>query len=162
MFDLLIPSLSPLLFQLVKKQIWRAHSSKSDDSRGCLSSIVLDASDKLPHQKSLKENRFIYRFVHRDLSSINVKALGGDPLSFASSLKSDMDCTLRSGDYVVQLFSCNTFLHDVTLAKFGLPYDQNQGSNPPSYTYYNNYGHIYIYIYRVEVWHGLLNIFGLF
>ena len=58
-----------------------------------------------------------------------------------------MDCTLRSGDYVVQLFSCNTFLHDVTLAKFGLPYDENQGSNPPSYTYYNNYGHIFIYIY---------------
>ncbi|XP_030966740.1 DNA replication ATP-dependent helicase/nuclease JHS1 isoform X1 [Quercus lobata] len=87
--------------ELVKKQIWRSHSSKSDDSRGCLSSIVLDASDKLPHQKSLKENRFIYRFVHRDLSSINVKAFGGDPLSVASSLKSDMDCTLRSGDYVI-------------------------------------------------------------
>ncbi|KAM4081953.1 hypothetical protein ACJW30_11G132500 [Castanea mollissima] len=87
--------------ELVKKQIWRSHSSKSDDSRGCLSSIVLDASDKLPHQKSLKENRFIYRFVHRDLSSINVKALGGDPLSVASSPKSDMDCTLRSGDYVI-------------------------------------------------------------
>lgn len=120
--DLLIPSLPPSLFQLVKKQIWRSHSSKSDDSRGCLSSIVLDASDKLPHQKSFKENRFIYRFVHRDLSSINVKALGRDPLSVASSPKSDMDCTLRSGDYVVQLFSCNTFFHDVTLAKFGLLY----------------------------------------
>ncbi|GMY22919.1 DNA replication ATP-dependent helicase/nuclease JHS1 isoform X2 [Fagus crenata] len=86
--------------ELVKKQIWRSHSLKND-STSCLSSIVLDASDELPHQKSLKDNRFIYRFVHRDLLSVNVKASGGDPLSVASSPTNDMDCTLRSGDYVI-------------------------------------------------------------
>lgn len=115
----LFSSISPPLFQLVKKQIWRSHSLKND-STSCLSSIVLDASDELPHQKSLKDNRFIYRFVHRDLLSINVKASGGDPLSVASSPTNDMDCTLRSGDYVVQLITWIRFGHDVTFAEFTL------------------------------------------
>jgi DNA replication ATP-dependent helicase Dna2 len=92
--------------QLVKKKIWRSHSLKHDKSTSFLSSLVLDASDELPHQKSLKENRFIYRFVYRDLTSFNVKASDRDSSTVATSPTSDMDCTLKSGDYVVHLFSC--------------------------------------------------------
>lgn len=90
---------------------------KHDNSTGFLSSLVLDASDELPHQKSLQENRFIYRFVYRDLLSVNVKASDGDSSTVASSPTSDMDCTLKSGDYVVHLFSCIRFVDDVFLAE---------------------------------------------
>lgn len=94
------------------------HNLKSDNSTSFLSSLVLDASDELPHQKSHKENRFIYRFVYRDLTSFNMKASDGDSSTVDTSPTSDMDCTLKSGDYVVHFFSCIRFVHDVILAKF--------------------------------------------
>ncbi|XP_059451094.1 DNA replication ATP-dependent helicase/nuclease JHS1 isoform X1 [Corylus avellana] len=87
--------------ELVKKKIWRSHSLKSDNSTSFLSSLVLDASDELPHQKSHKENRFIYRFVYRDLTSFNMKASDGHSSTVDTSPTSDMDCTLKSGDYVI-------------------------------------------------------------
>ncbi|CAK7349266.1 unnamed protein product [Dovyalis caffra] len=86
--------------QLVKNRIWRSHSLKSDHSTSCVSSIVLDTSDGLPYQKSLKDNRFIYRFVHKKLPCHDVHASGGESLSFSSSAE-DLDYTLKSGDYVI-------------------------------------------------------------
>uniref|UniRef100_A0A2K1XXT4 DNA helicase n=1 Tax=Populus trichocarpa TaxID=3694 RepID=A0A2K1XXT4_POPTR len=87
--------------QLVKNRIWRPHSLKSDRSTSCLSSVVLDTSDRVPYQKSLKDNRFIYRFVHKKMPLHDVHASGGESLSFPSSSAEDFDYTLKSGDYVI-------------------------------------------------------------
>ncbi|KAJ6874165.1 DNA replication ATP-dependent helicase/nuclease JHS1 [Populus alba x Populus x berolinensis] len=87
--------------QLVKNRIWRPHSLKSDDSTSCLSSVVLDTSDRVPYQKSLKDNRFIYRFVHKKMPLHEVHASGGESLSFPSSSAEDFNYTLKSGDYVI-------------------------------------------------------------
>lgn len=46
-----------------------------------------------------------------------MKASDGDSSTVASSPTSDMDCTLKSGDYVVHLFSCIRFVDDVILAE---------------------------------------------
>lgn len=73
--------------------MWQSHSLNSPNSGG-LSSIVLDASQGIPHQKSLKENHFIYRFVQED-SSCSLAEVSD------ASLKNDLDFKLRSGDYVV-------------------------------------------------------------
>lgn len=87
--------------QLVKNRIWHPHSLKSDRSTSCLSSVVLDTSDRVPYQKSLKDNRFIYRFVHKKMPLHDVHASGGESLSFPSSSAEDFDYTLKSGDYVI-------------------------------------------------------------
>ncbi|XVE90822.1 hypothetical protein DITRI_Ditri20bG0106900 [Diplodiscus trichospermus] len=84
--------------QLVKKEIWRSHNLKSEDSTGCLSSLVLD---ELPHQKSQKEDRFIYHFVRRHSPTSNLSGSDRNSINAASSLTKDLDCTLRSGDYVI-------------------------------------------------------------
>ncbi|KAJ6319289.1 hypothetical protein OIU78_014832 [Salix suchowensis] len=86
--------------QLVKNRIWRPHNLKSDDSTSCFSSVVLDTSDRLPYQKSLKDNRFIYRFVHKKIPLHDAHASGGESSSFPSSAE-DFDYTLKSGDYVI-------------------------------------------------------------
>ncbi|KAF3447603.1 hypothetical protein FNV43_RR12790 [Rhamnella rubrinervis] len=83
--------------QLTKREIWRSHSLKSDHARGCLFSIVLD--DEFPNWKS-KNNRFIYRFVPYN-PPLSEKISDVDSLNATSSLTKDMDCTLRSGDYVI-------------------------------------------------------------
>ncbi|KAK9273764.1 hypothetical protein L1049_018574 [Liquidambar formosana] len=87
--------------QVVKKDIWHSRSLKSDHSTSCLSPVVLDSSNKFPQQKSVKDSRFIYHFVRQDLSRLDLKAQDGDCLTAASSPKNDLDCTLRSGDYVL-------------------------------------------------------------
>ncbi|XVF41374.1 hypothetical protein PTKIN_Ptkin01aG0275400 [Pterospermum kingtungense] len=84
--------------QLVKKEIWHSHNLKSEDFTGCLSSLVLD---ELPHQKSHKENRFVYHFVRRDSSVSNLSGADRNSIKAASSLTKDLDCTLKSGDYVI-------------------------------------------------------------
>ncbi|XVE99925.1 hypothetical protein REPUB_Repub03eG0242300 [Reevesia pubescens] len=84
--------------QLVKKEIWCSHNHKSGDSTGCLSSLVLD---ELPHQKSHKENRFIYHFVRRHSPTSNLSGSDRNSISAASTLTKDLDCTLKSGDYVI-------------------------------------------------------------
>ncbi|KAB5527857.1 hypothetical protein DKX38_021704 [Salix brachista] len=86
--------------QLVKNRIWRPHNLKSDDSTSCFSSVVLDTSDRVPYQKSLKDNRFIYRFVHKKIPLHDAHASGGESSSFPSSAE-DFDYTLKSGDYVI-------------------------------------------------------------
>lgn len=84
--------------------MWRSHSLKTRNSGG-LSSIVLDASQGIPHQKSLKDNCFVYRFV-QDTSCLS-DVSDGDPSSAA--LKSDLDLTLKSGDHVVWIISFYSF-----------------------------------------------------
>ncbi|XWS74707.1 hypothetical protein CRYUN_Cryun01aG0020800 [Craigia yunnanensis] len=84
--------------QLGKKEIWRSHNLKSEDSTGCLSSLVLD---ELRHQKSHKENRFIYHFVRRHSPASNLSGSDRNSISAASSLTKDLDCTLKNGDYVI-------------------------------------------------------------
>ncbi|XP_061371204.1 DNA replication ATP-dependent helicase/nuclease JHS1 [Gastrolobium bilobum] len=83
--------------ELLKKGVWRSHSLKGLNSGG-VSSVVLDASQGIPYQKSLKDNRFIYRFVQQDTSCLS-EVSDGDPSS--TSLKNNLDLTLRSGDYVI-------------------------------------------------------------
>lgn len=84
--------------QLVKKDLWHSRNLKSDDCTGCLSSLVLD---ELPHQKSHKENRFVYHFVCRHSPASNLNGSDRNPISAASSLTKDLDCTLKCGDYVI-------------------------------------------------------------
>ncbi|KAL4378954.1 hypothetical protein GQ457_02G021680 [Hibiscus cannabinus] len=83
--------------QLAKNEIWRSHNLKNEDSTGRLCSLVLD---KLPQQEPSKENRFIYHFVRRH--SLASNSSGPDRnYSAASSLTKDLDCMLKSGDYVI-------------------------------------------------------------
>ncbi|WCJ23084.1 DNA replication ATP-dependent helicase/nuclease JHS1 [Euphorbia peplus] len=82
--------------QLRKNQIWHSHSLNNNHSKNCLSTIVLDASYGGPHQKSLRDNRFIYRFVPQ-----NVSQSDGDSLSTLSSPTNYFELTLKIGDYVI-------------------------------------------------------------
>ncbi|KAL1172800.1 hypothetical protein V6Z11_A05G373200 [Gossypium hirsutum] len=84
--------------QLAKKEIWRSHNHKNENSTGCLSSLVLD---ELPQQESHKENRFIYHFVCRYSPTNNLSGSDRNSISAASSLTKDLDCSLKSGDYVI-------------------------------------------------------------
>lgn len=102
--------------QLAKKKIWCPRSLKHDKSTSFLSSLVLDASEELPHHEPLKDKRFIYRFVHQDLPAFNMKASDGNS-SVASSPRNYMDSMLRSGDYVVK-FSHIRFVQDVVFVEF--------------------------------------------
>ncbi|KAK9202628.1 hypothetical protein WN944_017840 [Citrus x changshan-huyou] len=85
--------------QVVKNEIWCSRGSGGNHFTGCLSSIVLDASNK--HQKSYRDNRFVYHFVRQHMPSPNLNASDGDSLIGAAIPTKDMDCTLRSGDYVI-------------------------------------------------------------
>ncbi|XP_054795481.1 DNA replication ATP-dependent helicase/nuclease JHS1-like isoform X1 [Prosopis cineraria] len=80
--------------EFVKKEMWRSHAFKSQNSTG-LSSVILDASNNIPHQKSLKDNCFIYRFVRCGPSSLSED---GDPSKATANY---LDLKLRSGDYVI-------------------------------------------------------------
>lgn len=85
----------------MNKGSWGSHNPSSDRSTSCLSSLVLDMSEKVPLQKSMKDNQFIYRFLRQDLPSLDCKANDGDYLSATSSSPQYLDRTLKSGDYVV-------------------------------------------------------------
>ncbi|XP_065859442.1 DNA replication ATP-dependent helicase/nuclease JHS1 [Euphorbia lathyris] len=80
--------------QIKKNQIWHSHSLNSKHPTSCLSTVVLDASYGFPHQKSLKDDRFIYRFVPQMLPSQNPGASDGDSMNH-------FDLTLKIGDYVI-------------------------------------------------------------
>ncbi|XP_050237570.1 DNA replication ATP-dependent helicase/nuclease JHS1 isoform X2 [Mercurialis annua] len=86
--------------QLVKNEVWRSNRLRSDCSTSCLASIVLDASNGFSHQKSLNDDRFIYRFVRKKLPH-NILASNGDLFNGSSSPKNDFDCALKIGDYVI-------------------------------------------------------------
>ncbi|OMO90149.1 hypothetical protein COLO4_19317 [Corchorus olitorius] len=83
--------------QLLKKETRHSRNLKGEDSSGSLSYLVLD---ELPHQKSHKENRFIYHFVRRDLPASDLSGSDQHPITTASSLTKNLDCMLKSGDYV--------------------------------------------------------------
>ncbi|KAK7401394.1 hypothetical protein VNO78_12831 [Psophocarpus tetragonolobus] len=83
--------------ELLNKEVWQSHSSKSPNSGG-LYSIVLDASQGIPYEKSLKDNQFIYRFIQQESSS---SLSGVSDVSSSAPLKNDLDFTLRSGDHVI-------------------------------------------------------------
>ncbi|KAJ4727342.1 DNA replication ATP-dependent helicase Dna2 [Melia azedarach] len=85
--------------QLVKNGIWRSGGPRVDHFTGFLPSIVLDMSNE--HQKSYRDNRFVYRFVRQDMPSSNLNASDGDSLIPPASPAKDIDCTLRFGDYVI-------------------------------------------------------------
>ncbi|KAG5033418.1 hypothetical protein JHK85_017400 [Glycine max] len=80
--------------ELLKKGVLQSHRLNS----GGLSSIVLDASQGIPHQKSLNDNKFVYHFIQQDSSS---SLSGVFDASSSASLKNDLDFTLRSGDHVI-------------------------------------------------------------
>lgn len=85
--------------QVVKNEIWCSRGSGGNHFTSCLSSIVLDTSDK--HQKSYRDNQFVYRFVRQDVPSPNLNASDGDSLIAAATPTKDINCMLRSGDYVI-------------------------------------------------------------
>ncbi|KAJ0051987.1 hypothetical protein Pint_00019 [Pistacia integerrima] len=87
--------------QLVKNEIWRSRGLRGDPLTSCLTSIVLDTSKELLHHKSYKDDRFVYRFVHQDIPSRSLNASDGESLSVVASPANVLDCTLRSGDYVM-------------------------------------------------------------
>ncbi|KAH7525256.1 hypothetical protein FEM48_Zijuj06G0205800 [Ziziphus jujuba var. spinosa] len=83
--------------QLAKREIWRSRSLESDNATSCLFSIVL--GDEFPNFKS--DNRFIYHFVPCNLHSLSGKISDMDSLNATSSLKKDVNCSLRTGDHVI-------------------------------------------------------------
>ncbi|CAK9170418.1 unnamed protein product [Ilex paraguariensis] len=87
--------------EAVKKEMWCSRSLTSEHYTSCVSSLVLDTSDKLLPKKFSKSNRFIYRFMRQDLPPPDGKAYEMDSLGPASSPINNMDCTLRTGDYVM-------------------------------------------------------------
>ncbi|XP_010275324.1 PREDICTED: DNA replication ATP-dependent helicase/nuclease DNA2 [Nelumbo nucifera] len=87
--------------QVAKNKIWQSHSLKSENSANGLSSVILDASNKLSQNEYPKDGRYIYRFVRQDLPHHNIETHDVDTNEAGSSPMSNLDCTLRSGDYVV-------------------------------------------------------------
>ena len=87
------------LFQLSKKTIWQSHSLKSDSAR--LFSVV---DDELPNSDPKNKSRFIYRFVDHNIPSVDKKSSDTNSLNVTSSPRTELDCTFKSGDYVVWLF----------------------------------------------------------
>ncbi|GMH21627.1 hypothetical protein Nepgr_023469 [Nepenthes gracilis] len=87
--------------QFNKSNIWQPPVSKIQQHSGCLSSIVLDASDQLQMQNPTKDNRFVYRFVRQDIHNLDEGIHDRDSQSARFSVEDDMDCKLQSGDYVV-------------------------------------------------------------
>ena len=87
--------------------MWCSRSLTSEHYTSCVSSLVLDTSDKHLQKKFSKSNRFIYRFMRQDLPPPDGKAYDMDSLGPASSPIKNMDCALRTGDYVVWIFLHN-------------------------------------------------------
>lgn len=74
--------------------MWSSNSLKSTNSVTCLSSIILDTSDHVPHKNTSQSNRFVYRFMRQVHDDDDL-----DP----SSLGKDLESSLKIGDYVVIL-----------------------------------------------------------
>ncbi|KAL3613640.1 hypothetical protein CASFOL_041714 [Castilleja foliolosa] len=80
----------------VKKERWSNHS-RNDHHPICLSSLVIDASDKPSQKKVFRGNQFIYRFVLRETHLLDKEQRNGDSSSSSSSLVG----VFRIGDYVI-------------------------------------------------------------
>ncbi|PIN12593.1 DNA replication helicase [Handroanthus impetiginosus] len=83
--------------EVLKKESWCADNLRDNHHPVCLSSLVLDASDKPSQKKSCRVNRFVYRFLHRDLPLLDAEHANGDSLSSSSSLEH----MFKNGDYVI-------------------------------------------------------------
>ncbi|PIA50019.1 hypothetical protein AQUCO_01300626v1 [Aquilegia coerulea] len=86
--------------QVAKKKLWRSQDQGECSTSG-LSSIKLDPSNDLSPNKSSKGGRFIYRFVRQELPLHNIENHDGEAPDTAPSLISNLDCTLKCGDYVI-------------------------------------------------------------
>ncbi|PWA69914.1 DNA replication helicase [Artemisia annua] len=73
--------------EVVKKGMWGSHSLKSQYSSTCLSSMILDPPDQVLEENITQGNQFAYRFMRQDSNS--------------SSSGKDLECSLKSGDYVI-------------------------------------------------------------
>uniref|UniRef100_A0A803M4H9 DNA replication ATP-dependent helicase/nuclease n=1 Tax=Chenopodium quinoa TaxID=63459 RepID=A0A803M4H9_CHEQI len=82
--------------QLPKFERGRSYDLKSENFSSCLSSIVLDASDELHLRTCTKDERFVYRFVHKDNLISNRKDNQDSNLA-----ENDLHSSLRSGDRVI-------------------------------------------------------------
>ncbi|KAI9180101.1 hypothetical protein LWI28_001188 [Acer negundo] len=127
--------------QLLKNEIWRSRGLSGDQSTSCLSSIVLDTSKELLHQKSDKDNRFVYGFVRQDIPSPNSIDSNGESLNAVSFPLNDLVCTLRSGDYVIlstdsgHLAVANGFITDISRSHVSVSFSKRlrlPGSNASS------------------------------
>ncbi|GAB2252240.1 hypothetical protein Droror1_Dr00005087, partial [Drosera rotundifolia] len=78
--------------QPCRKNLKQAHDTKSEDSPSCITSIVLDASAMVQLQNPSEGSRFVYRFVRQDTSK---------GVSTSGANKDDLNCGLRTGDYVI-------------------------------------------------------------
>ncbi|KAL5799099.1 hypothetical protein ACOSQ2_003919 [Xanthoceras sorbifolium] len=127
--------------QLLKNEIWRSRGLSSDHSTSCLSSIVLDTSNELLRQKSDKANRFVYHFVRQDMPSPNLIGSNGESLNAVSFPANDLNCTLRSGDYVIlstesaHLTVASGFITDISRSHVSVSFSKRlrlPGSNASS------------------------------
>ncbi|KAI3764734.1 hypothetical protein L2E82_14747 [Cichorium intybus] len=76
--------------EVVKKDMWGSQGLKSQHSSTCLPSIVLDTSDQIPLKNITQGNRFVYRFIRHDVDDSNPSSSGND-----------LECSLKTGDYVI-------------------------------------------------------------
>ncbi|KAJ4958932.1 hypothetical protein NE237_026043 [Protea cynaroides] len=86
--------------QAAKRKVWRSIGLMSEHSNG-LSSVILDASDKLFPPNCSKDGRYVYWFVRQDFPHCDQETDNGETLNAALSPISKLDCTLRSGDHVI-------------------------------------------------------------
>ncbi|CAN4126033.1 unnamed protein product [Withania somnifera] len=87
--------------EVVKKQIWSSQSLKNDLYAPCLSSLVLDTSERTIPTNFCKGNQFTYHFVHRDWTSLGTHQQDGDALNSSKFPVKIFESSLRNGDYVV-------------------------------------------------------------
>ncbi|TMW88814.1 hypothetical protein EJD97_018033 [Solanum chilense] len=87
--------------EVVKKQIWSSQSLKNDLYAPCLSSLVLDTSERATPTNFSKGNQFTYHFVHRDWASLGFHQQDGAALNSSIFPVKKFESSLRNGDYVV-------------------------------------------------------------
>ncbi|KAF6135365.1 hypothetical protein GIB67_027239, partial [Kingdonia uniflora] len=85
--------------QTVKQDFWQS-ANLSERSNG-ISSVVLDISNDFSSSKSLKDGRFIYRFVRKDLPVQDSEVDVGETVDATYSKANNLDYILKSGDYVM-------------------------------------------------------------
>ncbi|KAK9749095.1 hypothetical protein RND81_02G102300 [Saponaria officinalis] len=87
--------------QLSNNVMWRSPVSRNESASSCLSSIVLDGSDEHQMKTSTKDERFLYRFIHKDNPFPDERMKNQDSENGPASSENDLQCSLRSGDRVI-------------------------------------------------------------
>lgn len=95
------------LFQFSKSSLWQSNIWKDEPSPTSLPSLVLDRSDDLQLQK---DKLFVYRFVRQGMSNIRMNTQEQHSQNGVLSIKSHLDCALRSGDHVVLTSAYYTYI----------------------------------------------------